>query len=112
MFSLPMALPTRANFFRDSAAPIGRIGVEPRLPVAGGNRRPENFRRGHSPALYLFRGAQLRAAGSWIAINFVGTRGHRFFRQPTVQAAALALAESVFHSPVLQRVEADDDQPS
>src|SRR5215469_14101927 len=60
----------------------------------------------------FFCGAQLRAARSRVAINLFFPCGYRFSVQQPVMTLMHSLAKTILYNPVLQRVEADDHQPT
>src|SRR5579863_1977685 len=59
-----------------------------------------------------FRSPQLRAARSWIPIDLFCSSRHRLLGEQSIVALPHSVAEGVFHNAVLQRVKADDHQPS
>src|ERR1700676_4595880 len=62
--------------------------------------------------LTSFRRAQFRASRPRIAINLFFSGGHRLLGQQLVVTLLHSLTKSIFHDAILQRVEADDHQPS
>src|ERR1035437_3776353 len=110
LFLLPVAVPIPIPKI-DPCPAIGNVAI---APPSARSLFLVLARRSLAPGRWsqLLRCSQLRASRSRVPHLFLLFSDHRLLRQNLINAIASGLAERILHQPVLQRVEADQHQPS